>query len=718
MIETTIPEINVSELMERVRAKVEVIRQTQVRPKLPPLAAVKEIATVIVPKPVTLKTEQILRATQTAREATTVSRWIPRPLRGLFRRQDKFNREMLRAIESLSSTNAQFVDRLQHLIACAEVQNHGLQHLAEVRRADGEWMNEVARIRDDDAAWMQGAGRLLSSIAGHRLKVLSTTNALAQQIAAVEEKNLATEQATASVASDAHELEQKFGTMDSRLATLAEESGCLLDLVAAFEQRSAAVEEKNLATEQATASVASEAHELEQKFGTMDSRLATLAEESGRLRDLVAAFQQRSLETNGRVDDVVRRTADVDEKIATIDQESGRLRDLVASFEQRIGGVADHLTTVAGHGDQLAIETNNVHTEHNALAEAVRGLRGEFNNAAEHLRNLQVQADRVTAVAAALQGELANRAEQDKQLGEQLRAETAQRAAIRQGVESLEQRHTSDSAFIKAELSRQSGLVHKLIDRTSVRTPTKSKRAADGELSEAAAHRLDAFYFSFENRFRGPREEIKKRMRFYLPLVENCRAGKQGRPIVDLGCGRGEWLELLREQKLTAMGVDLNETMIDQCKERRLNVIQADAVEFLRRLPDDSHGAITGFHIIEHLPLDTLVDLIAETFRVLQPGGLAIFESPNCKNLTVGACYFYIDPTHRNPVFPETAQFMLETKGFERVTLEYLHPAETTDVKEIDEQPAHLRELLYGPRDFGVIGYKPIPQMKGVNGRR
>jgi O-antigen chain-terminating methyltransferase len=335
-------------------------------------------------------------------------------------------------------------------------------------------------------------------------------------------------------------------------------------------------------------------------------------------------------------------------------------------------------------------------------------LRSEFNNAAEHLRHLQVQADRITAVAADLQCELGTRAEHDKQLGEQLRAETAQRGAVRHDLESLEQRQTSDSAFIKAELSRQSELVHKLTHRAPARIPAKSKQAADGDLSETAAHRLDAFYFSFENRFRGPREEIKRRLRFYLPVVENCRAGKRGRPIVDLGCGRGEWLELLREQKLTAAGVDLNETMIDQCKQRALNVVQADALEFLRRLPDNSHGAITGFHIIEHLPLDTLVSLVAETFRVLRPGGLGIFESPNCKNLTVGACTFYIDPTHRNPVFPETAQFILESNGFERVTLEYLCPVETTDISDLGEQSAHLRELLYGPRDFGVIGYKPI----------
>ena len=118
--------------------------------------------------------------------------------------------------------------------------------------------------------------------------------------------------------------------------------------------------------------------------------------------------------------------------------------------------------------------------------------------------------------------------------------------------------------------------------------------------------------------------------------------------------------------------------MVAQCKERGLKVVQGDAIEFLRNLPDRSQGAVTGFHIIEHLPLEVLIQLLMHSRRVLKPGGIAIFESPNCKNLMVGACNFNIDPTHRNPVFPETAQFMLETQGFERVTLEYLSPVETT----------------------------------------
>lgn len=612
MIET-IPEISVSELMERVRAKVEESQRIQRHSKLPPAGPAKEIATAIMPKPVTPKTEQILQAAQIAREATTTSRWIPKPLRGLFRRQDKYNREVLRTIGWLSSNNAQLADRLRHLTACIEIQD---QQLTELRQGDRDWMSELARIRDTNLAWMEGAGKRLSAIVRDRGRLQLTTNALARRIGTIEQKILSTDASMAAVSRTAHEMQETF---------------------------------------------------------------ATLVQESADLRSRIGSVEQWRFDTDGRTE----------------------------SVEQR-------LDSVAQHNDQLTVQTNALQAEHTALAEAVRGLRAEFNNAAEHLRQIQIQADQLIGIPTDFQRDLGHRVKSDQPLGEQLEVESAQRAAIRHELQALEQRQTSDAAFIKAELSLQSEVVHKLIGQASAGAGAKTKRNSNSELTEAAKHRLDAFYFSFENRFRGPREEIKRRVRFYLPIVKKCRAGTRGRPIVDLGCGRGEWLELLREQKLTASGVDLNKTMIDQCKQRGLKVVQADALEFLRGLPDDSHGAITGFHIIEHLPLDTLVSLIAETFRVLHPGGVAIFESPNCKNLMVGACSFYIDPTHRHPIFPETAQFMLENKGFERVTLEYLCPMESAEIGDINRESAHLRELLYGPRDFGVIGYKPVGAIKRV----
>ena len=214
----------------------------------------------------------------------------------------------------------------------------------------------------------------------------------------------------------------------------------------------------------------------------------------------------------------------------------------------------------------------------------------------------------------------------------------------------------------------------------------------------------DAFYLAFENQFRGSREDIKERARIYLPYLAKAGVGTADKPVLDLGCGRGEWLELLRESGHTARGVDLNKSMVATCHKLGLAVEQNDAIAYLKLLPAASLGAVTGFHIIEHLPFPILMELIAETCRVLQPGGLAIFESPNCKNLVVGACNFYSDPTHRNPVFPDTAKFILKQVGFSSASILYLTPSPGSPFDQEAPDTAMLHDWFFGPRDFAVIG--------------
>src|SRR5207248_2833536 len=128
-----------------------------------------------------------------------------------------------------------------------------------------------------------------------------------------------------------------------------------------------------------------------------------------------------------------------------------------------------------------------------------------------------------------------------------------------------------------------------------------------------------------------------------------------------------EWLELLRDEGLVAEGVDCNRVLLEQCRERGLRVSEGDVIAHLRARPDASLGAVTGFHIIEHLPFPVLVKLLDETVRVLKPGGIAVFETPNPENVLVGSYYFYADPTHRNPIFPPTAQFLAEQRGLSDV---------------------------------------------------
>lgn len=377
------------------------------------------------------------------------------------------------------------------------------------------------------------------------------------------------------------------------------------------------------------------------------------------------------------------------------------VRNLQSSFDQ-IKGRIDHAARLA----EEAIEIGTI-------------VRSQGEKVGEHLRNLQTAVDgrdadrdaRLHGLAAQFQiiREELNRTQEHLR---NLQNEFDQSANIRPHQEALarlDQRVTSDSSFLKGELGQHRNLLSRLLTEGHIPAKKSDPGANQPEPDALSTGLLDSFYVSFEERFRGSRDDITERQRFYLPFVTEAKAGSLERPILDLGCGRGEWLELLREENLVAKGVDLNGLMVAECQARQLDVVQADVVDYLRSQADSSFAAISGFHIIEHLPLRTLLEVLAESFRVLLPDGVVFFESPNCKNIMVGACNFYVDPTHRNPVFPDTAAFMLDLSGFSRVTLKYLSPVRPALATASGEpgQAETLDELLYGPQDFGVIGFKP-----------
>ena len=201
--------------------------------------------------------------------------------------------------------------------------------------------------------------------------------------------------------------------------------------------------------------------------------------------------------------------------------------------------------------------------------------------------------------------------------------------------------------------------------------PEPAARSLSEELQHQAT---DNFYVAFENQFRGSREVIKERLTFYLPIVQETKARTGDGTALDLGCGRGEWLELLKENAFEGRGVDLNSGMVQECRSRGLEVECADANAYLRALPSGSLSLITGFHIVEHLPFAALLDLLLQSFRVLRAEGRAIFETPNPECLQVTNYRFFLDPTHRNPIPQELLCFIARYTGFGDARVERLHP--------------------------------------------
>jgi len=215
----------------------------------------------------------------------------------------------------------------------------------------------------------------------------------------------------------------------------------------------------------------------------------------------------------------------------------------------------------------------------------------------------------------------------------------------------------------------------------------------------------DNFYRAFQDRHRGSRELIKERLKVYLPFIEPFKNiyKKEELKVLDLGCGRGEWIELVSENGFKALGVDIDDGMLQACKTLNLDVIHIDALEFLKKSPDDSFVVVSGFHIVEHLQFDVLQNLIKESLRVLKPGGLIILETPNPENIRVATVDFWVDPTHIRPMPPLLLSFLKEYYGFERTKT--LRLQEDKNIKTLAY--ISLLQVLYSPSpDYAIIAQK------------
>jgi SAM-dependent methyltransferase len=260
----------------------------------------------------------------------------------------------------------------------------------------------------------------------------------------------------------------------------------------------------------------------------------------------------------------------------------------------------------------------------------------------------------------------------------------------------------------RMQLALQERRLTTLLRETRHGGPETSGEAPNAGQAEGTLPITDPIYLEFENLYRGDRADIKRRFEIYLPRLKDSKLGNPDMPVLDLGCGRGEWLELLRDEGLTGSGVDSNLLMIEECQSHGLPVTAGDAIQYLRSLPAASVGVITGFHLVEHLPLDDLLALLDETNRVLRPRGMAIFETPNPSNMLVSTENFYLDPTHRNPLPKGLLKFLVEARGLCDVEVLPLHPYPESYRLVDDGHPATrlLNQLLFSEQDYAVIGRK------------
>lgn len=226
-------------------------------------------------------------------------------------------------------------------------------------------------------------------------------------------------------------------------------------------------------------------------------------------------------------------------------------------------------------------------------------------------------------------------------------------------------------------------------------------------------------YVGFEDQFRGTPEDIRARQSAYLPILQGAA------DVLDIGCGRGEFLALLREQGISARGIDLNAAMVGVCRDQGLEATVADALTYLRAQPDNSLGGLVAAQVIEHLEPGYLMAFLDAALDTLRPGAPIILETINPTSWVAFFDSYLRDFTHVRPIHPETLQYLLIAAGFQHVEIKYSAPYPearklqtlqasgdvATPLQEwaatINANAAKLNQLLFSWLDFAAVARKP-----------
>lgn len=236
----------------------------------------------------------------------------------------------------------------------------------------------------------------------------------------------------------------------------------------------------------------------------------------------------------------------------------------------------------------------------------------------------------------------------------------------------------------------------------------------------------DYSYLLLENRFRGGEDEIRERLRAYLPIFqagiiggESCAVTSQ--PVLEIGAGRGELQLLLREAGVSSYGVDLDGAMVARCQSLGLDVRRENGIEHLRGLPDRSLGGVIAVQVVEHLPIAVLRELLSLCNRKVQQGGRIVFETINTASMVALAHNYFRDPTHEWPLHPETMRYLVELAGSQVLDVqlrspypagallqeiavgEFMPPRWADTLETLNRNIRELNRLLFGHQDYSII---------------
>lgn len=655
---------------------------------------------------------------QSAVKENSVKTIFPKFFNALFRRQGVVNKHTIQSLVSVGQSLSHLAREIEgrdrilekltaHLNAYGEHVQRGQLALSNHFSAYGEharqehlalvnFVEQEKAISGTRTAALMTVTRTLDSRLGELQSLTAETNHRIEQVKESVERNgpilreLAARLAEAQTQTEHLSRQSQAALADSSLRL----DGQISKLAEKFVETQTLV-----AAVRASARVAAEEvrRDVEAALDTLsqrtDERMAELRDSL--LRELAARLAETDQRTVARLDEVrqqfvpihTSQRAETDEKITTL---ASRMDRFMVAMDERMAGIEARLAkqeTMAAQMDPLVSSLRAAGQANETVAAEVDSLRNDL------------------LVLAGANAGVAKRQE----------ATEATLGGTSAALDSL-------LPSLRIQLERLSGLGAGKRRQAIAHGAHESVDAAQLMIS-------DAFYVALEARFRGPKKVIRERQSRYLPLIEEARQRVELFPptlqgpaakhplerlhakggVLDLGCGRGEWLDLLKEHTVPSLGVDQNRFFLQTCRESGHDVIDADLIDFLRTAPDGSVAAVTSFHVIEHLPIPVFQEMAGHVARILCRGGIAIFETPNPTNMLTSGLNFLLDPTHLRPVHPQFASLVLETAGFTSVRLEFLSPYDESYNVGSPEDPLakKFNEYFHGPQEYVVIGIKP-----------
>ncbi len=277
----------------------------------------------------------------------------------------------------------------------------------------------------------------------------------------------------------------------------------------------------------------------------------------------------------------------------------------------------------------------------------------------------------------------------DANYREQVKAQHADfEAALDRATEDIQKRLWNDLLKIRADYD---AMIH--TELRLIRQRASISRSVEQAVQAAPPEFAAIDWLKHAERFRGSEESVRARQRIYVSRFQ------EHAPVLDLGCGRGEILEIFRDAGIPAYGIDLNDDSIALCRSKGLDAEKADLFAYLNALSDGSLRGAICCQVVEHLPPERLPELIRTLHKKLRAGGVIAIETPNPECLAIFATHFYLDPTHRHPIPSALMSFYLEEAGFGQVEIQRLSPA-VEAMPSLAQLPEDFRRDFFGALDY------------------